>query len=270
MRMPLACVLGVTAFFFVVQGCSKAAAPPPSAEETGDDTPGDDDDATETPTVDAGGTPTETPPTDTKDGSTTPVTPAPEPPKPKSSMTFFVTSVAAGTGGNLGGLDGADKKCKELAAAAPIKGDDHTWAAYLSVAGTNAKDRIGPGPWQNQKGKVIATTVAELHKVDLALGPDLLDEKGAAVPDNARYIFTGSKLDGTIAIGNPNQNSCSGWTNGTNQQAGVVGDGQYTPQKNLNFGAAWNHAALDPANARINCAPQQGKSQGRIYCFAKD
>ncbi len=78
-----------------------------------------------------------------------------------SSMTFFVTSVGLGDGANLGGLEGADAHCQKLAEAAGSTGK--TWKAYLSAEGVNAKDRIGAGPWQNFKGDVIATDVANLH-----------------------------------------------------------------------------------------------------------
>ena len=76
-------------------------------------------------------------------------------------MTFFVTSVGSGDGANLGGLAGADAHCKKLAEAAGSTITD--WKAYLSAEGVNAKDRIGAGPWQNFKGDVIATDVANLH-----------------------------------------------------------------------------------------------------------
>ncbi len=59
-------------------------------------------------------------------------------------MTFFVTSVGLGRGGDLGGLDGADKHCQSLAAAAGH--GSRTWRAYLSTqgpGGVNARDRIG-------------------------------------------------------------------------------------------------------------------------------
>ena len=61
-------------------------------------------------------------------------------------MTFFVTSVGVGNGGDLGGLAGADAHCQKLATAAGATGK--TWRAYLSTQGqgaVNAKDRIGKG-----------------------------------------------------------------------------------------------------------------------------
>ena len=87
----------------------------------------------------------------------------------KSGMSFFVTSVGPGKGGDLGGLAGADKHCQSLASA--VGAGNRTWRAYLSAQptasqpGVNARDRIGTGPWQNAKGVVIATDVAQLHGV---------------------------------------------------------------------------------------------------------
>ncbi len=77
-------------------------------------------------------------------------------------MSFFVTSVNPGKGGDLGGLAGADAYCASLAAAAGAA-TGKTWKAYLSTDAENAKDRIGAGPWFNAKGEKIADDVASLH-----------------------------------------------------------------------------------------------------------
>ena len=63
------------------------------------------------------------------------------------NMTFFVTSVGSGKGGDLGGLEGADRHCQQLAQGAGA--GSKTWRAYLSGSGANAanaRDRIGKGP----------------------------------------------------------------------------------------------------------------------------
>jgi hypothetical protein len=85
----------------------------------------------------------------------------------QAELSFFVTSVGKGNGADLGGLAGADAHCQALAKAA---GSTETnWRAYLSiaepggVAGVNARDRIGKGPWQNAKGIVVAKSVEDLH-----------------------------------------------------------------------------------------------------------
>src|SRR5262245_46689963 len=75
-------------------------------------------------------------------------------------MSFFITSVGTGRGANIGGLAGADQHCLKLAEAAGA--GSKTWRAYLSTqvqdsaTATNARDRIGRGPWRNAKGVVIA------------------------------------------------------------------------------------------------------------------
>ena len=100
----------------------------------------------------------------------------------QNNMSFFITSVGSGKGGDLGGLAGADAHCQQLAAAAGAGGK--TWRAYLSTnstpaaPGVNARDRIGNGPWQNAKGAVIAKDVNDLHanaQINKANG---LNEKG--------------------------------------------------------------------------------------------
>src|SRR5437016_10319178 len=101
----------------------------------------------------------------------------------QNQMTFFVTSVGLGKGGDLGGLAGADKHCQSLAQAAGA--GTKTWHAYLSTQAAdgkpavNAKDRIGKGPWQNVKGVVIAKDVADLHSAGNNLTKETdLNEKG--------------------------------------------------------------------------------------------
>src|SRR5262249_27563145 len=81
----------------------------------------------------------------------------------QNPMSFFVTSVGLGNGGNLGGLSGADRHCQSLATAAGA--GSKTWHAYLSTqgaGGVNAKDRIGAGPWSNAKGVQVAANLTEL------------------------------------------------------------------------------------------------------------
>ena len=92
---------------------------------------------------------------------------AQQPQQPQQPMSFFVTSVPVGDGGNLGGLAGADRHCQNLATAAGA--GTRVWRAYLSAAPAqnqppvNARDRIGNGPWYNAKGALIARDVTELH-----------------------------------------------------------------------------------------------------------
>ena len=97
-------------------------------------------------------------------------------------MSFFVTSTGTGMmGGNMGGLAGADMKCQTLAEAAGVMGK--TWKAYLSadaangMPAVNARDRIGTGPWVNQKGVTVATSIENLHSNNNMLGRGKLDRR---------------------------------------------------------------------------------------------
>ena len=126
-------------------------------------------------------------------------------------MTFFITSAGSGDGANLGGLEGADAICQKLAEAAGSTGK--TWHAYLSTSTVNARDRIGTGPWQNAKGTVIATSVADLHGDANAISKETgLTEAGNPVngrgdEPNTHDMLTGSNPDGTA-----NPNTCGDWT----------------------------------------------------------
>ena len=262
--MRLALALGFTAFLALVQGCSSTGTTTTLEEGSGDETPGDSNEAT-APAASGGGSEAESPPaTAPSADSPAPSSQPPGPPAtpPKSKMTFFVTSTGSGAqGGNLGGLAGADKKCQDLAAA--VGGGDHTWHAYLSAEGINAKDRIGTGPWQNQKGTVIAANVDALHAYNfIPPNADIVDEKGAAIPPTAVSILTGSKQDGTALP----QQTCQDWTSSAGNQRGRVGDA--ASQTSVILGSHWNDSTKS-----YGCSQQaiaQNKGEGRLYCFAID
>src|SRR5262245_52579140 len=146
----------------------------------------------------------------------------PQQAQPANSMSFFVTSVGPGRGGNLGGLLGADRHCQMLATAAGAGAK--TWHAYLSENGSaghptiNARDRIGTGPWTNAKGVVIATSVADLHSDNNKINKqNALTERGEMLPGrgdtpNKHDVLTGSQPDGTAYPGTDSANStCGNW-----------------------------------------------------------
>lgn len=180
------------------------------------------------------------------------------------SLSFFVTSVPAGTGGNLGGLDGADKKCQDLAAA--VGAGARKWRAYLSAtpngqAAIHAKDRIGKGPWYNQKLELIASDVAALHAADIPAAK-VLDEKGAAVPianPNQHDILTGTQADGTASNGD-----CNDWTSSGGGQRTV---GHSDSSTSGNGADRWNFAHTSNGCSVANITSTGGN--GRIYCFAE-
>lgn len=182
-----------------------------------------------------------------------------------TTMTFFVTSVGAGDGANLGGLDGADAHCLKLAEAAGSTGK--TWKAYLSAEGVNAKDRIGAGPWQNFKGEVIATDVANLHSADNKLTKaTALSETGNPIngrgdTPNQHDILTGSNPDGTLAAGQ----TCGDWTlNG--EGSAIVGHSDRTGLDDSDAAKSWNSSHPSRGCSQENLVGTGGA--GLLYCFA--
>jgi hypothetical protein len=191
-----------------------------------------------------------------------------------NSMSFFVSSTTHATG-NLGGLGEADALCLKLASA--VGHGSQTWRAYLSVERdvmngnqrTNARDRIGTGPWYNANNALVANTLAELHSRpgDAAL---FLDERGQRIngqwtgsPSPVEHdILTGSNADGTLAVGL----TCNDWTSDSASFVANVGhsDGLGPGQSTAGTLSSWN-----AAHTNQNCSntvPRGGA--GRIYCFA--
>lgn len=197
--------------------------------------------------------------------------PAPQP------MSFFVTSVGLGNGGNLGGLAGADKQCQDLAAAAGA--GNRTWHAYLSLSpsggqpAVNARDRIGAGPWFNAKGARIAQNLGDLHgdTMDQArMGNTLtrataLTEKGEPVKGfgetpNQHDMLTGSKLDGT-AFTDGQDHTCKNWTSDSDGSA-QLGHHDRTGGP----GVSWNAVHPSRGCSQANLVSTGGN--GYFYCFA--
>jgi hypothetical protein len=185
----------------------------------------------------------------------------------KTNLGFFITSVGSGKGADLGGLEGADKHCQALATAAG--GGGRTWRAYLSAGGAkavNAKDRIGAGPWQNAKGVVVATSVADLHSDANKLSKEnSLTEKGAVVngrgdTPNTHDMLTGSNLDGTLAGENL---TCNNWTSGAEGSAQV---GHHDRQGGGQNPTSWNSAHASKGCSQENLVATGGA--GLFYCFA--
>ena len=205
-------------------------------------------------------------------------------PSGPAGMSFFVTSVNPGKGGDLGGLEGADKHCQSLATAAGA--GNRTWHAYLSTqapalnspAFVNARDRIGTGPWQNAKGVVIARNVEDLHSASNNINKDTaLDEMGRPVNDRSKQpnkhdILTGSRPDGTAFPGGPGGGvpfpdmTCGNWTRSTTEGAAMVGHFDRGGPIDQPWATSWNssHPTVGCSMERIR--PTGG--DGLLYCFA--
>ncbi len=220
------------------------------------------------------------------------------------TMSFFVTSVGIGKGGNLGGLAGADAHCQQLAAAAGAGAK--TWRAYLSTQArpgqpaVNARDRIGAGPWYNSKGAMIARDNAHLHgdTIELArMGNNItkltdITEKGEIVPglndginprsreyaymleqkiSNRHETLTGSMPDGR-AFTDTQDHTCNNWTieaqgNNDNLRLNTGANVQVgMSDRNGGGNGSWNSSHGTVGCSQQNLARTHGI--GMYYCFA--
>jgi hypothetical protein len=190
-----------------------------------------------------------------------------------ATMSFFVSSVGSGKGADLGGLDGADAHCQALAQAAGATG---TWHAYLSTQATggtdavNARDRIGPGPWQNVQGVVIATSADELHGQNNLTKATALTEQGTTVngrgdEPNTHDILTGSQPDGT-AFPPGEDRTCGNWTRSGAEGAAMVGHHDRMGLRDDAPSKSWNSS--HPTRGGCSQEALQGTGgAGLIYCF---
>jgi len=209
------------------------------------------------------------------DDPATPTTSASPSPATQTSMSFFVTSTT-NTTGDLGGLAGADARCQSLGAAAGQGA--RTWRAYLSVerdagngnAPTDARSRIGSGPWFNSAGVMVASDLTALHarRGDAAV---FLDERGqringqwAGSPSPVQHdVLTGSNAEGRLMAGL----TCGDWTSSSASVQAQVGhsDGLGPGGDSSGSLSSWNSAHANQSCA--DTAPRGGS--GRIYCFAR-
>ena len=182
-----------------------------------------------------------------------------------------------GDGANLGGLAGADEHCRRLAAAAAaVLAAGREWRAYLSATAADgkpihARERIGVGPWHNQKGALIAATVADLHG-DIVRDRNqmnkvnVLTEKGDRVngvgdTPNMHDILTGSDWGGRALPGTFDTN-CGNWTSNAATGSAMVGHHDRTGGGN----SSWNMAHPSRGCGQANLVATGGA--GLFYCFA--
>ncbi len=194
----------------------------------------------------------------------------------KRPMSFFVTSVPIGNGGNLGGLEGADRHCQTL--AQKVGAGDRTWHAYLSTQGpgaVNARDRIGKGPWYNAKGVMIAKDLGHLHGDTLEearIGnvvnkQTAITEAGVEVPgegdkDNHHDVLTGSHADGRTFT-EAEDHTCKNWMSTSADAHGQVGHHDRNSDTNI----SWN--STHPTRQGCGQDKWNGTGVGGLfYCFA--
>jgi hypothetical protein len=192
---------------------------------------------------------------------------------PQHPMSFFVASTVPGSG-NLGGLIGADRICQNLAQIHGV--GNHTWHAYLSTqttpqaVGVDARNRIGPGPWYNAKGVMIAADVADLHgdqardrnniQKATALNESGTTRPGMFDPGNEHDILTGSDSDGR-AFPTGFDTTCDNWTSDGPDHRTMLGHSDRTGSS-----VSWNSAHLSRNCTKAGLIATGGA--GYFYCFA--
>jgi hypothetical protein len=183
----------------------------------------------------------------------------------RANLSFFVTSVQAGNGGQIGGLAGADAHCQKLAGAV---GSKRKWRAYLSGTDNNgvpvhARHRIGEGPWVNASGELVASSVEELHGTP---GPsrEVLhvyeNGKRVGLPHD---IMTGSNTDGTLASGDF---TCRNWTSTAGRA--MLGHSNRIGSCCGDRAQSWNSAHPSEGCSLAGLSAMGGAAL--FYCFAVD
>jgi hypothetical protein len=196
----------------------------------------------------------------------------PTSPTPTNRLSFFVTSATR----NLGGLAAAEATCQRLAAAVGV--GSRRWRAYLSVErdaanggrSTDARSRIGSGPWLNANGVTVANSLAELHSRTGGVDA-FVDERGQRIKSqwpgsptpNEHDILTGSTADGTLTAGLTCEDWISGAANIRSQVAHA--DGLGPGGATTGTFTSWNSSHA--SGSCVNTAP--GGGTGRFYCFAQ-
>jgi hypothetical protein len=160
-------------------------------------------------------------------------------------FSFFVTSLAAlqdlsgsdkGFGGDLrfgktgqgAGLLGADSICQCIAEKSMAGSKTKIWRAFLSVTkGANGKqvnaiDRIGPGPWYDRLGRLVAPNLLALQhnrptNIDTLIKNDLPNENGVPnhQPDpNEKAVDNHLTITGSDSLGKlfSATATCEDWT----------------------------------------------------------
>jgi hypothetical protein len=151
------------------------------------------------------------------------------------SFSFFVTSMEAlialsgnseGFGGDLRyngaatGIAGADAICQEIARGVCF--GHKTWRAFLSTTSEDAIDRVGPGPWYDHGGLLLADNTAGLTETRPAGGNHddyVVDEMGRIHDGNTDYnndgfddddhdVLTGSYTQGQL---DQRGSNCDDW-----------------------------------------------------------
>lgn len=182
-------------------------------------------------------------------------------------MSFFVTSVGSGNGGDLGGLEGADAHCQALATDAGA--GDREWRAYLSNDAdnfpqmVNARDRIGDGPWYNAHGVLIAADIYDLHLYnDTITAYTAVDENGNMIDSNRHDMLTGATEGGSAFLPDEADHTCNNWTSSDEGSANLGHHDRWGGN------VSWNDTHVSAGCSQEALISTGG--DGLFYCFAAD
>jgi hypothetical protein len=138
--------------------------------------------------------------------------------------------------------DAADAICTHAASAAGLDGQ---FVAWLSTAGTDARDRFGADHgWYRSDQRPFGDTVASILAGAMYYPLDV-DEHGQLITDPNPLVWTGTKVDGT-----PTFNTCNDFTS-------------TDPAMYTEGGVAT--AELDAWTTTVDHIPCNGTA--RLYCF---
>jgi len=183
-------------------------------------------------------------------------------------FSFFLTSLKAmralsmneqGFGGDLrygetgagAGLRGADKICAAIAERSMAGASSKQWRAFLSATSdengkkVDAIDRVGPGPWYDRLGRLLANNTSELANkrpmnAHAAIKNDLPNEDGVPNhnPDQTGIVDNHETLTGSNAQGRlySATSTCKDWTTSDGSSANGF------PR----VGHSWPRSASDP------------------------
>lgn len=158
--------------------------------------------------------------------------------------TAFVTSVPTYFGDGFGNSIGsADRYCNDVAVQSKLSG---VYAAWISDAKTDARDRIPDRAYQRVDGKPIAASIADLTDGAIA-NPIDIGEDGSLVAVSVES--PGIVITGTDASGHA-LHHCSGWISSDTNDA-TYGDASSTD-------ASWTAVS----NSIAYCG-----GEVRFYCF---
>lgn len=114
--------------------------------------------------------------------------------QPDPTMNFFLAPTGPTFGVSQPALAVADQHCTAL--AYPLGFGHLTWRAYLTEGTTQARSRIGTGPWYNYYGELIAQDLAQLHSDANNLKTESVATHTGDYGPPGFVIPPGSQLDG--------------------------------------------------------------------------